>query len=809
MIRRKVRPAWASRGKPSEPPQSATSGTGLLDARIPTTMEDGVTQPPGDDSRSEYRASARPRLRSDSTGASSSQGSAPLSRRERIRQERQRSAPSTAAHGIPSADVTGEHEPLTGKGTPLTRDEWLDSTSSPTGTALDPGDRNPASYAGQARGTSGSGPLLDPDEADAGPEIYAPPAGPVSVASSYLAARNGPTSPAAAAGSAAAVTGTAGNVARTAAAEAAGTGAAIPGTGADAGLGGPAGADDAHAPLSRRALRDRQNRRRRAGTTGDQTTTEPGAGRAAAGVAFADDDPELAADDDGRSRHSTRLGEGFSELVTWTTAGTFLPGSGLIKAGRKGPGLFILIAFLGLIAAGIGWLLWRGPLAVGARMTTSPTYLLAIAIIAALAGLIWIGVMLATYRNLRAPILLSRAQRALGGVMVASLAVIIGVPAGVVSSYALIQRSTISSVFGDATGSTVAAEDLWADEPQVNVLLLGRDDGEDRTGVRPDTILVASIDTATGDSTLISVPRNLNQPVFPAGSALEERFPYGFDAFGPQESMINAVWTWAEGEPQAVDNPATLEPGMWATMQAVEGSLGLELDYYGAVNMKGFEDLVDSIGGVRINVERPIPMGGGTNQNTGAKYPIFNWIDPGEQVLDGYEALWYVRSREGADNYDRMCRQQRMLKTTLDQVDPHEVAMAYPRLAGSATRNIQTDIPQNEVGAFVELALRMQSGEIKSAQINNDVIATGNPDWDELHAWVQEQLDPQEPSQAEEATGEEATGEETTEPTPEETEEPAETEPPAPGIETEEGMCFPQGYDPNVLPQGYTPGAQG
>ncbi|MCI2266110.1 LCP family protein [Sediminivirga luteola] len=771
-----------------------------------------MTQPPGDDSRSEYRASARPRLRSDNTGASSGQGSAPLSRRERIRQERQRSAPSTAAHGIPSADVTGERGPVagedgphTGKDTPLTRDERLDSTNAPAGPGRGPGDSDLAPYAGRAPGPSGRGPLLDPDEDDAGPEIYAPPAGPVSVASSYLAARNGATSPAAAAGSAAAVTGTAGNVARTAAAEAAGAGAATSGTTADAGPGEPIGADDADAPLSRRALRDRQtrNRRRKADAAAAHAPTESSDTRAA-GAAFTEDDPELTTGDDGRSRHSTRLGEGFSELVTWTTAGTFLPGSGLIKAGRKGPGLFILIAFLGLIAAGIGWLLWRGPLAVGARMTTSPTYLLAIAIIAALAGLIWIGIMLATYRNLRAPILLSRAQRALGGIMVASLAVIIGVPAGVVSSYALIQRSTISTVFGDATGSTVAAEDLWADEPQVNVLLLGRDDGEDRTGVRPDTILVASIDTATGDSTLISVPRNLNQPIFPSGSALEERFPYGFDAFGPQESMINAVWTWAEGEPQAVDNPAALEPGMWATMQAVEGSLGLELDYYGAVNMKGFEDLVDSIGGVRINVERPIPMGGGTNQNTGTKYPIFNWIDPGEQVLDGYEALWYVRSREGADNYDRMCRQQRMLKTTLDQVDPHEVAMAYPRLAGSATRNIQTDIPQNEVGAFVELALRMQSGEIKSAQINNDVIATGNPDWDELHAWVQEQLDPQEPSQAEEATGEEAT-----EPAPEETEEPAETEPPAPGIETEEGMCFPQGYDPNVLPQGYTPGAQG
>ena len=124
-------------------------------------------------------------------------------------------------------------------------------------------------------------------------------------------------------------------------------------------------------------------------------------------------------------------------------------------------------------------------------------------------------------------------------------------------------------------------------------------------------MLVASIKPHTGDATLISVPRNLNSAMFPEGSPLAERFPEGFDAFGPQESMINAVWTWAEEYPEDVGEvPEALNPGMEATMQVVEGSLDLGLDYYASVDMQGFEDVVDAIGGIKIDVERPVPMGG-------------------------------------------------------------------------------------------------------------------------------------------------------------------------------------------------------
>ena len=488
-------------------------------------------------------------------------------------------------------------------------------------------------------------------------------------------------------------------------------------------------------------------------------------------------------------RHSRREGDSFPSIVKWTTLGTVLPGLGMIR-GRSRAGWILLLGFLAAIVIVLAWVVWRSPLKAAARVAGSPTILYAIAVLLAIGIIIWALTILRSYAVLRRGHRMTDFQKWLGWGLVASLILCVGIPLGVGSAYSKVHADAVVEVFGRDGKQGVDVETLWSGTERINAFLIGRDNGDGREGTRPDTMLVASIDPHSGDTTLISVPRNLNSAMFPEGSQLAERFPDGFNAFGPRDSMINAVWTWAEEYPDEVgDVPEDLDPGMEATMQAVEGSLGLSLDYYASVDMQGFEDVVDAIGGVKIDVERPIPMGGGTNLNTGMKNQIYGWIDPGEQKLSGQKALWYVRSRDGSDNYDRMCRQQRMIKLTLDQVNPQELAIAYPKLAGSAGRNILTDIPQSEVSAFVELAAAMQRGEIKSAQINNDVTSTSTPDYEVLHEWVEEQINPAEPSQAEEQ------GSDVTE-APEETEEPEPTEEPKPGIEDDAGKCYPEGYEP-------------
>lgn len=439
-------------------------------------------------------------------------------------------------------------------------------------------------------------------------------------------------------------------------------------------------------------------------------------------------------------RHSSRLGEGFPSLVGWTSLSTLLPGIGLLRTRFRPLGLIVFGGFVLTILVAVGYLLIKGPVHAVATIIATPSLLNFLAIAAVIVGLIWIIVVILSFLGLRRGHKYLPWQNRLSGVLVLSLVLIIGIPFGIGSVYAKVQSDTVASLFGASTGKTLDAQNLWKDKPYINVFLIGRDNGDDRQGTRPDTMLVASIDTKTGNAALISVPRNLAFPIFPEGSPEAEAWPNGFRPSGDSsEDLINAVWQWGDENPESVGDTKGLEPGMTATMAAVEGSLGLKLDYWASVDMAGFEDVVDAIGGVNIDVERPIPMGGGKSM-AGVPNKVFGWIDPGPQNLKGKKALWYVRSREGSDNYDRMCRQQRMLKTTLEQIDPQELAAVYPKLAGSATKNIATSIPQNEIPAFIELAIAMQKGDVTTVQINNDVTPTYNPDFDVLHKWIQGEI---------------------------------------------------------------------
>ncbi|RBP62496.1 LytR family transcriptional attenuator [Brevibacterium sanguinis] len=533
-------------------------------------------------------------------------------------------------------------------------------------------------------------------------------------------------------------------------------------------------------------------------------------------------------------RHASRTGETFPSLVGWTSLSALLPGIGLLRTRFHRLGWILLLGFILTVVAVVGYLLIRGPVQAIGTVVSNPTLLNVIALGAGLVGLIWIAVMVVSHLGLRKGNRYARWQNRLAGLLVVSLALIIGIPFGVGSVFARVQSDTVSSLFGSSTGSVKDAKDLWADKPHINVFLMGRDTGEGREGTRPDTMLVASIDTRTGNAALVSVPRNLAFPIFPEGTPLAEQWPDGFRPTGDSSvDLINSVWDWAEHNPDAVGDTKGLDPGMYASMQAVQGSLGLNIDYWASVDMAGFEDVVDAIGGVKIDVERPIPMGGGKSIN-GVPNKVNGWIDPGPQTLKGKKALWYVRSRQGADNYDRMCRQQRMLKTTIEQIDPQELAIAYPKLANSATRNIATSIPQNEIPAFIELAVALQKGEVTSVQINNNVTPTYNPDFDELHSWIQDQLKdaadgtettapspgvsdnaPAEGATEAPATTEEQTAEESA--TEEQAAEaPADSQTAAPGGENEdestaknpgqanaEGKCLPDGYEPGDPFPGY------
>ncbi|GMA86782.1 hypothetical protein GCM10025868_20320 [Angustibacter aerolatus] len=319
--------------------------------------------------------------------------------------------------------------------------------------------------------------------------------------------------------------------------------------------------------------------------------------------------------------------------------------------------------------------------------------------------------------------------------LVAVLAAAVAVPDSFATRYALIQRDVVQTLFEDdasaapqpgvakPTGQTRA--DPWASTPRVNMLLLGSDAGTDRTGVRTDSMMVASIDTKTGRTVLLSLPRNLQRVPFPSSNPLHRLWPNGYDC--GSECLLNAVWTEADNHKDLF--PGVRSPGLETVRGVIGEVLGLRIDYTTIIDLKGFSGLVDAMGGVVVDVPRRIPIGGGHNQATGAALPITGWIEPGTQRLTGYRALWFSRSREGSDDYDRMRRQRCMVGALLDQSNPATLLARYPRLAKVLQRNLSTDVPRSDLPAWVTLVQRVQGGGVSSLPFTSDVISTVHPDF--------------------------------------------------------------------------------
>lgn len=471
----------------------------------------------------------------------------------------------------------------------------------------------------------------------------------------------------------------------------------------------------------------------------------------------------------------------------WTILTTLIPGTGLLTTRRKALGWLLLLVVLGVLGAVAYWYLQGAALLPLLKVMSDRRMLFgALVALILVAAVWWAQILLTRYEHARTAGLRG-GKRWLSVLLALAMVALVLVPIGRAGQYVWAMQGLLGNerVFGQGGGTLGGGSDPWAGVGRINVMLLGQDAGEDRTGTRPDTIMVASIDTETGRTALFSVPRNLQNVRFPAGTAAAERFPDGFDYFGGEEDLINAVWTWANDEPDLF--PGDPDPGLTATRWAVEESLGLDIDYYAMVDLQGFSQLVDAIGGVDMNVERQIPIGGGTNLATGGKYPITGYIEPGPQHLNGDQALWYARSREGSSDFNRLCRQQRMVQVVTLEADPTTLALNFTKLVGVAGSNIETDVPADDVDAFVELAWRVKEAGFASypiqpgvdlpERVREDRFLEGHPDWDFLKAWVQESID-----HSMEGFTEPAPGETTAAPSPEPTTEAPQTaEAPAEG----------------------------
>jgi LCP family protein required for cell wall assembly len=304
-----------------------------------------------------------------------------------------------------------------------------------------------------------------------------------------------------------------------------------------------------------------------------------------------------------------------------------------------------------------------------------------------------------------------------------------------------VQYDFVTHVFKDnrqvlaGGGNGISGADLFLGKPRVNVLLLGGDAGKGRDGVRTDSMTVASIDTKTGETVLISLPRNLVNVPFEAGTPMAERFPNGFD------DLLNALYRYGEEHPDVV--PGAQYPGAELMKQTFTHVLGLQVDYFVLVNLDGFEQIVDALGGVEIDVRQRIPVGGRANSEGVLIEQPHRYIEPGHKKLNGEDALWYGRARIGSDDYIRMARQRCLLGAIARQADPLTVLTRFQQIASATKELVLTDIPQQALPPLTRLAMKGKQAKITSLQfVRSKEFSPSDPDYDYIVDKVSEALTP-------------------------------------------------------------------
>lgn len=448
------------------------------------------------------------------------------------------------------------------------------------------------------------------------------------------------------------------------------------------------------------------------------------------------------------ARRALPPGEDFRRTVGFTVLGTIVPGVGLIAAGRRIVGSVVLGLFvLTLAAVGIAALVDRNALI---QVGLDPTMLRRLSIVLIVVAALWVVVVVATHLTLRHHP--TRPQRVIGGVLVGVLAFAVAAPIAVAARTAYVSAGLVGTMF-KSSGETRSAtrpsfdpthagdkeqqSDPWADKARLNILLLGGDAGKGRVGTRTDTVILASIDTRSGNTTLFSLPRNTARMPFPSDSPLRDYYPNGFTDGNSEnaEFFLNAMYRDVPARVPKNVLGDTDNLGADVMKLSVGQALGLKVDYYALINLKGFSTMVDALGGVRLNVNTYIPIGG----NTDLHIPPKEYLHPGaNQKLDGRSTLWYARGRYGSDDFARMDRQRCVVNAMIKQVNPTNVLTRYEDIANASKSIVYTDIPQEVLPAMVDLSLRVKKGNVRSVVFKNGVsgFLSADPDFDQMRSRV-------------------------------------------------------------------------
>jgi LCP family protein required for cell wall assembly len=399
---------------------------------------------------------------------------------------------------------------------------------------------------------------------------------------------------------------------------------------------------------------------------------------------------------------------------------SLVPGLGHLYLGRRRLAVLFAVPLVAL-AVLLLYNLRQGWLVFAARFA-DPTYALAALPIVVLCGILWLAATShAFWSGDRARAVLKRER----GVLMALAALIIAADGfATYNLWTLYDAegqiySGSSDIFGNASDSLTPEfsvdEPSWAwpsgivgtpfqsvtprpPNPRVTILLVGVDAFVTRGQALTDTLMVLSIDPATKTVAMVSVPRDTAGYPFYWGRAVAPKL------------KINELATYVKhGWLASPDHDPMV------TLEKEIGFLvGVNVDYYLAMDLQGFMNMIDMVGGVCINnptvIADPVYSWLGTNRPPGF------YLSEGRHCLKGDDALAYVRSRHGYRNSDwkRASRQQQVMVALFNKFKDPARLLNLPKYMNKAAKMIRTNFPSWMVADMVALYQEIPATNISS-----------------------------------------------------------------------------------------------
>lgn len=242
---------------------------------------------------------------------------------------------------------------------------------------------------------------------------------------------------------------------------------------------------------------------------------------------------------------------------------------------------------------------------------------------------------------------------------------------------------------------------------RITGLIIGVDSGVGRSTYLTDTMIVVSLDPATRTVSMISIPRDMVDVPMPDGRSYRDK--------------INSLVSYARRNPAQF--PGSDGTGFDVLMGALGSLLNTPIDYYAKVDLGGFVRVVDSLGGVDVNVARAF---------CDPSYDEYGFtrgfsITAGRHHLNGQQALAYARVRKasGESDFTRAARQQEVISGMRDSI-VHGGFLNDPiGLLQAVGKTVETNIPRDLLPDLAELAAEIDREQTYRTVVSQPLVHSG------------------------------------------------------------------------------------